>query len=77
MLNFKHLSFVHPSLFNLLFSDHSSSKNKKEEFSNALSEWVRISNGVCGVLTLSFDHGKTLEEVASVGYNEDGFFILF
>ncbi|AXR66337.1 helix-turn-helix domain-containing protein [Leptospira mayottensis] len=77
MLNFKHLSFVHPSLFNLLFSDHSSSKNKKEEFSNALSEWVRISNGVCGVLTLSFDHGKTLEEVASVGYNEDGFFYSF
>lgn len=77
MLNFKHLSFVYPSLFNLLFSDDSSTKNKKEEFSNVLDEWVRISNGVCGVLTLSFDRGKTLEEVANVGYNEDGFFYSF
>lgn len=77
MLNFKHLSFVHPSLFNLLFSERSSPKNKKEEFSNILGELVRISNGVCGVLTLSFDRGKTLEEVANVGYNEDGFFYSF
>lgn len=77
MLNFKHLSFVHPSLFNLFFSDSSSSKSKKEDFSNVLDEWIRFSNGVCGVLTLSFDKGKSLEEIASVGYGEDGFFYSF
>ncbi|EMJ55990.1 transcriptional regulator, Fis family [Leptospira interrogans serovar Valbuzzi str. Duyster] len=77
MLNFKHLSFVHPSLFNLFFSEYSSSKSKKEDFSNALDEWIRISNGVCGVLTLSFDGGKSLEEISSVGYGEDGFFYSF
>lgn len=77
MLNFKHLSFVHPSLFNLFFSEYSSSKTKKEDFSNALDEWIRISNGVCGVLTLSFDGGKSLEEISSVGYGEDGFFYSF
>ncbi|EMJ89903.1 Fis family transcriptional regulator [Leptospira kirschneri serovar Pomona] len=77
MLNFKHLSFVHPSLFNLFFSDSSSSKSKKEDFSNVLDEWIRFSNGVCGVLTLSFDKGKSLEEIASVGYDEDGFFYSF
>ncbi|TGL72704.1 helix-turn-helix domain-containing protein [Leptospira kmetyi] len=77
MLNFKHLPFVHPSLFNLLFSENSSLKNKKEEFANAFEEWVRISGGVCGVLTLSSDRGKSLEEVASLGYNEDGFFYSF
>lgn len=77
MLNFKHIPFVHPSLFNLLFSENSSLKNKKGEFANAFEEWVRISEGVCGVLTLSSDRGKSLEEVASFGYNEDGFFYSF
>lgn len=77
MLNFKHLSFVHPSLLNLFFTEQPSLKFKRDAFSNALEEWVRISNGVCGVLTLSFDRGETLEEVANFGYDEDGFFYSF
>ncbi|EMY78523.1 transcriptional regulator, Fis family [Leptospira weilii serovar Ranarum str. ICFT] len=77
MLNFKHLSFVHPSLLNLFFTEQPSIQFKRDAFSNALEEWVRISNGVCGVLTLSFDHGKSLVEVANSGYDDDGFFYSF
>ncbi|RHX89467.1 helix-turn-helix domain-containing protein [Leptospira stimsonii] len=77
MLNFKHLPFVHPSLLNLLFSENSSSLRKKEDFSKAFEDWIRLSNALCGVLTFSFDQGKTLEEVSAVGYDEDGFFYSF
>ncbi|MBM9578023.1 Fis family transcriptional regulator [Leptospira sp. 201903070] len=77
MLNFKHLPFVHPSLFNLLFSENSSSLLKKDEFSKAFEDWIRLSGALCGVLTFSFDQGKSLEEVSAVGYGEDGFFYSF
>ncbi|MBM9499817.1 Fis family transcriptional regulator [Leptospira sp. 201903071] len=77
MLNFKHIPFVHPSLSNLLFSENSSSLRKKEEFSLAFEDWIRLSDALCGVLTFSFDQGKTLEEVSAVGYGEDGFFYSF
>ncbi|RHX84061.1 helix-turn-helix domain-containing protein [Leptospira stimsonii] len=77
MLNFKHLPFVHPSLLNLLFSENSSSLRKKEDFSKAFEDWIRLSDALCGVLTFSFDQGKTLEEVSAVGYDENGFFYSF
>ncbi|AOP36616.1 Fis family transcriptional regulator [Leptospira tipperaryensis] len=77
MLNFKHLPFVHPSLINLLFSENSSSLRKKEEFSKAFEDWIRLSDALCGVLTFSFDQGKSLEEVSAIGYGEDGFFYSF
>ncbi|TGM58799.1 helix-turn-helix domain-containing protein [Leptospira adleri] len=77
MLNFKHIPFVHPSLSNLLFSENSSSLHKKEEFSKAFEDWIRLSGALCGVLTFSFDQGKTLEEVSAVGYDDEGFFYSF
>ncbi|PJZ52895.1 helix-turn-helix domain-containing protein [Leptospira adleri] len=77
MLNFKHIPFVHPSLSNLLFSENSPSLHKKEEFSKAFEDWIRLSGALCGVLTFSFDQGKTLEEVSAVGYDDEGFFYSF
>ncbi|XDD52270.1 helix-turn-helix domain-containing protein [Leptospira sp. WS92.C1] len=77
MLNFKHLPFVQTSLIHRLLLENSSSKNKKEEFSKTFGEWIRICDGLCGVLTLSFDQGQSLDEVASLGYDEDGFFYSF
>ncbi|TGK27650.1 Fis family transcriptional regulator [Leptospira yasudae] len=77
MLNFKHLPFVHPSFFNPFFAENSSLETTRKEFASAFEEWIRISGATCGVLTLSSDRGQSLEEVASVGYDEDGFFYSF
>ncbi|TGK38366.1 Fis family transcriptional regulator [Leptospira gomenensis] len=77
MLNFKHIPFVHSDFLHPLFSEISSSRSFRKNFSDSFEDWLRLSDGACGVLTLSFDSGSSLEEVAAVGYKEDGFFYSF
>ncbi|PKA04542.1 hypothetical protein CH375_10335, partial [Leptospira ellisii] len=77
MLNFKHIPFVHSAFLHHLFSEIPSFRPLRRDFSDSFEDWLRISGGACGVLTLSFDSGSSLEEVAAVGYQDDGFFYSF